>query len=133
MSKTGILFYFYCVGLLLMALFSLACGSSTRQLQSLTVSPSAASSQAQFTATGVYSDGSKVTPLPALWFTIRPWYNAANPVQFFTLDATGSASCNGNAGTFTVVATAPINSGYPLSQMTSTTPQVSGTAQLTCP
>src|SRR5258708_30035628 len=33
--------------------------------------------------------------------------NAANPVQFFNLDAAGKASCNGITGTFSVVATAP--------------------------
>jgi len=71
--------------------------------------------------------------LPALWFTIRPWYNAANSVQFFILDANGGASCNGNGGTFAVVATAPIDPSFPLSQMNSNTPQVIGTAQFTCP
>ena len=121
-------------GLLLLATVSiLACGAGHGQLQSITISPPAANGQAQFTATGSYSNGSRVTPLPALWFTIRPWYNAANPVQFFNLDATGKASCNGNAGTFTVVATAPVDPHFPLSQMNSTTPQVSGMAQLICP
>ncbi len=122
-----------CVALIVLAISMMDCGSSNRQLQSVTISPNTANSQAQFTATGSYSDGSKVTSLPALWFPLRPWYNAANPVQFFTLDATGGASCNGNAGTFNVVATAPTDPGFPLSQMSSTTPQVSGTAQLTCP
>jgi hypothetical protein len=73
-----------------------------------------------------------VTPLPALWFAIRPWYSAANPLQFFNLDATGKASCNGITGTFSVVATAPVDPRFLFPQMDSTTPQVSGMAHLTC-
>jgi len=119
--------------LIVLPIYMLGCGGSNRQLQSVTISPSTANSATQFTATGSYSDGSQVTPLPALWFTIRPWYNAANPVQFFILDGNGDASCNGNGGTFAVVATAPIDPSFPLSQMSSTTPQVVGTAQFTCP
>jgi hypothetical protein len=125
---------FYAV-VLLIACVLVACGTShgpNGQLQSVSISPAAANGQAQFTATGSYTDGSKVTPLPALWFTIRPWYNAANPLQFFNLDATGKASCNGITGTFSVVATAPVDPRFPFSQMDSTTPQVSGTAHLTC-
>jgi hypothetical protein len=120
---------------LLIACVLAGCGtgqSPNVRLQSVTINPATASSQAQFTATGTYTDGSKVTPLPALWFTIRPWYNAANPVQFFNLDKAGKASCNGNAGTFSVAATAPADPHFPLSQMNSTTPQVSGMAQLIC-
>jgi hypothetical protein len=125
-------FLFVC-GLLLLATVSIpACGARPPQLQSISVSPAIVDGQVQFTATGYYTDGSKVTPLSALWFTIRPWYNAVNPVQFFNLDETGKASCNGNAGTFSVVATAPIDPHYPLSQTNSATPQVSGMAQLTC-
>jgi hypothetical protein len=124
-------------GVVLFACVLVACGTShlpNAQLQTVSISPAAASSQAQFTATGFYSDGSKVTPLPALWFPIRPWYNAAIEVQFFNLDATGKASCDGNGGTFNVVATAPVDPHFPLSQMNSNTPPtVSGMAQFTCP
>jgi hypothetical protein len=136
--------------LLLVAAFLLACGTSQRQLQSVSISPAtakrqlqsvsisppAASGQAQFVATGFYSDGSQVTPLPALWFPIRPWYNAANPVNFFNLDDTGKASCIGSGGSpaaFAVFATAPSDPNFPLSQMDEFTPQVSGAAQLSCP
>jgi hypothetical protein len=119
---------------LLIAFSMLACGSGgSSQLQSISLSPATASGQAQFTATGTYTNGSKVTPLPALWFPIRAWYNEANPVQWIDLDAIGKASCNGITGTFSVVATAPVDPHFPLSQMNSTSPQVSGMAQLTCP
>jgi len=117
----------------LVAAALLACGSSRRQLQSITLNPATAHGQAQFTATGFYSDGSTVTPLPAKWFTIMPWYKELNFVQFFDLDDTGKASCNGNAGTFDVVASAPVDPHVPLSQMTPTSAQVSGRAHLTCP
>ena len=107
--------------------------SGQRQLQSVSISPVVADSQAQFTATGFYSDGSKVTPLPALWFPRMLWDPEANPVQWINLDETGKASCNGNAGTFKVFATAPVDPEFPLSKMDTKTPQVFGTAQLICP
>jgi hypothetical protein len=122
---------------LLVACVLAGCGAShgsNVQLQSISINPATASSQTQFTATGFYSDGSKVTPLPALWFPIRTWYNSATEVRWFNLDATGNASCDGNGGTFNVVATAPVDPHFPLSQMNSSAPpQVSGMAQLTCP
>jgi hypothetical protein len=120
----------------LVAYILVACGTSPLpkgQLQSVTINPATASSQAQFTATGSYSDGSKVTPLPALWFPRMLWDPELNPVQWINLDETGKASCNGNAGTFIVFATAPVDPKFPLSKMDSATPQVSGTAQLSCP
>jgi hypothetical protein len=44
------------LGLLLaIAIVLLACGASNRSLQSVSVSPAAATSPAQFTATGIYS------------------------------------------------------------------------------
>jgi hypothetical protein len=122
--------------ILLVASVLAACGSShspSVRLQSVTISPATANSQAQFTATGIYSDGSKVTPLPALWFPRMLWDPELNPVQWINLDGTGRASCNGNAGTFSVFATAPVDPKFPLSKMDSTTPQVFGTAQLSCP
>jgi hypothetical protein len=125
-------------GILLVAAGMVACSSISNhvpnvQLQSVTISPATANSQAQFTATGVYSDGSKVTPLPALWFPFKLWYvPPMNPVNWGSVDETGKASC-GVTGSFSVFATAPVDPHFPLSQMTPTTPQVFGTAQLSCP
>jgi len=122
---------------LLVACVLVACGIShgpSVRLQSVTISPATASSQGQFTATGFYSDGSKVTPLPALWFPIQPWYvPPMNPVRQMEVDETGSAVCGAVPGTFAVVATAPVDPHLPLSKMDPNTPQVSGAAQLTCP
>lgn len=119
---------------LLVACMMVACGTSHGPLlQSVTISPATASGQAQFTATGFYSNGSKVTPLPVLWFPVQPWYvPPMNPVNHGSVDETGKAVC-GVTGSFSVFATAPVDPHFPLSQMTPTTPQVSGMAQLTCP
>ena len=120
--------------LLVIASSILACGlGRPRMLQSVSISPTTASSQGQFTATGTYTDGSKVTPLPVVWFPIMPWYNQLNQVRWINLDATGKASCNGNPGSFSVIATAPVDPHVSLTQMNSLTLQMWGTAQLTCP
>ena len=125
-------FLFPCSVVLLIAFFMPACGSgSSNQLQSVSVSPATATGQAQFTATGTYTNGSKVTPLTALWSQNSPWSQVI--AKGFSLDANGKASCLTLAGTFTVQATAPVDPHEPLSQMVPTTPQVFGTAQLTCP
>ena len=125
-------FLFPCSVVLLIAFFMLACGSgSSNQLQSVSVSPATATGQAQFTATGTYTNGSKVTPLTALWSQNSPWSQVI--AKDFALDANGKASCLTVAGTFTIQATAPVDPHEPLSQMMPTTPQVYGTAQLTCP
>jgi len=125
-----------CSLLLLIAISIVACGNGNgnRQLQSITVSPASARSQAQFTATGKYTDGSTVSPLTALWSQDNPWIKAQIvPVEIVVDSTTGMASCGSIAGTFTVDATAPVDPHFPVSQMQPTTPQVSGTAQLTCP
>jgi hypothetical protein len=125
-------FLFPCSVVLLIAFSMLACGSgSSNQLQSVSVSPATASGQAQFTATGTYSNGSKVAPLTALWSQNSPWSQGV--ANEFSLDTNGKASCLALAGTFMIQATAPVDPHEPLSQMGPTTPQVYGTAQLTCP
>jgi hypothetical protein len=118
---------------LALAIPVLSCGMGHKQLQSITISPAVATSRAQFVATGHYSDGSQVSPLPAQWFTIMPWYNEFNEIQFFHLDANGQASCADNSGTFTVAVIAPVDPRIPAAQMTPATPQINATARLTCP
>ena len=131
--------FFPYILLLVVALSMLGCGSgkSTHgQLQSISVAPATADAQnfangqVQFTATGTYTDGSKVSPLTALWSQGSPWIKTVDGIG---LDSQGVASCLGAPGTYPVGATAPVDPHMPLSQMTMTTPQVSGTAQLTCP
>lgn len=123
-------FVLSCYGVLLSAFSMLACGTGNR-LQSINISPTEGSSQVQFIATGTYTDGSKVTPLPVLWSQNSPW--AESPVQAISLDANGMASCLTLAGTFTIQATAPVDPHVPLSKLGPTTPQVYGTATFTCP
>jgi hypothetical protein len=134
MSKTRILFYFYCAGLLLMALFSLACGSSNRQLQSLSITPAAGSTQVQFTAMGTFAGSSQTAAVNAMWWTNQPWTYPPTPF-LITVSSTGLAQCQtlAPAGTYTIWAVAPVDPSLPLSQMTMTTKQVSATAQITCP
>lgn len=124
----------------LIAFSMLACSSGNQPqslphsiLQSISIDPTTASGQAQFTATGKYADGSKVTPLTALWSDNNPWVQN-EIVPKIALDANGGVSCNSApAGTYAVWATAPIDSSVPISQLEPTTLQVHGTAQLTCP
>ena len=104
-------FLFLWTVVLLVVCVLAACGTSYlpgRQLQSVTISPATAGSQAQFTATTIYIGGQN------------------------GVDETGKASC-GVTGSFGVFATAPVDPNFPLSQMTPTTPQVFGSAQLNCP
>jgi hypothetical protein len=134
MSKPGLLLP--CVPLILIALMMLAC-SGNRQLQSITVAPASADAmnsngEVQFTATGTYSDGSKVSPLTALWTINSPWVLTPVPIGV-SVDSAGLGQCTGYVGTVTIFATAPADPGKPLAKMTMTTKQVSATAQLTCP
>lgn len=126
------------LGLLLIAasLF-VACGNRN-QLQSMTITPAQADAQnypngqVQFTAAGTYANGNQVKPLTSLWTPGVPWSEVAWPG--LTLTDAGLASCGtAKPGTYTIVATAPLDPGVPISQLSMTTPQLNGTTQLTCP
>jgi len=123
-----------------LATLAMSCGGvstsdPSRTLVSIQVTPSAATGQAQFTAIGTFSDGSKA-PVTALWtlnppFTLTP----ATPVPgWISLSSTGKAQCTGAAGNpiAGIWATAPVDPRIPISKMTMNTKNVSGTAQLTC-
>jgi hypothetical protein len=132
-----------CLALFLVSIIMLGCGSNipNGQLQSVTISPAAADAQdfpngqVQFTATATYSDGTRLKPATALWTPGLPWsLNPQVPWPAIMLDSTGLASCgSAGPGTFVIYATAPLDPHFPLSKMTMTTPQMTGTAQLTCP
>ena len=119
--------------LLVVAALNLSCAANHKQLKSITISPTTAAGQALFTATGTYSDGSKVTPLPVLWSEGNPWVTSEVVPEGIAVMGNGMASCNPVVGTFTVQGTAPVDPRMPVSQMTPMTPQVHGTARLTCP
>lgn len=121
------------LAILLLLASVLSCGSYHGQLKSITIAPAIAAGQAQFTATGTYSDGRKVHPLAVLWSEGNPWVKSDMLPEGIIVNENGMASCNPVVGTFTVEATAPIDSRVPVSQLEVITPQVRGTAQLTCP
>ena len=132
----------------LSALAATACGGD-RQLQSVTVSPSAAdakgspNSQVQFVATGIYSGSSTPVTLTGkeiLWCyggaitetKSAPGACAGNIAQFATVDQNGLAQCTSTSfqGTVYILAGTPAGSPIP-----DEGPQLKkfGSAQLTCP
>jgi len=119
--------------LLLSTISVLCCGSGHGELKGITVSPPTAAGQAQFTATGVYSDGTKVSQLPVLWSQGNPWVMSDLATEGIVVSSSGMASCEPVVGTFMVQATAPVDPHIPVSQMVLTTQQVHGTARLSCP
>lgn len=130
------LYLSFVVFLLVAAASVLGCGSS-RRLKSITITPANADAQnypggqVQFTASGTYTDGSKVNPLGVVWWGGQPWTKMPWIIQ---LDSNGLASCgSAQPGTYSVLATAPLDPNVPLTQMNMSTPQLSATAQLTCP
>jgi len=133
------------LGLLLAgAVIALGCGSapngittSTRQLQSITLTPASIAAQGQpvqFMATGHWSAAPlSVTPQSATWGVCQ---NNA-PSTAVTVSTSGLAQCaSGAKGTYTVFAADP-----PLGASTNCNAitacgggcQISGSAQLTCP
>jgi len=128
---TKVRFASSCSAVFLIAFSMLACGNGNR-LRSITISPATGNGHVQFIATGVYTDGSKVTPLPALWSEHNPW-SLISVADEISVDSNGMASCVSVPGTFPVEATAPSDPHFPLSKIGPTTPQVFGSATITCP
>lgn len=124
----------------------LACGVVTGPqgnglLQALTISPAIADAknfpngQVQFTATAVYMGGKRNSPAMALWTPGIPWaLDPQNAWPALTLNTTGLVSCGTvMPATYMIFATAPVNPSVPVPQMKMSTPQMTATAQLTCP
>lgn len=112
----------------------LACGGSSPKLQSVAVAPStAASSQAQFTATGIYNNSTTPVDITgtAFWCVGSSTGLCTADVASFAEVTAGLAECSpGFTGTVTVLAGQPanhpgVNQGAQL--------QPFGAAQLTCP
>jgi hypothetical protein len=116
-----------------------ACGSSSRMLQSITMNPQAADangSPVPFIATGNYdAPPRQVTPQPATWGACMQNI----PTNDVSVTANGMAQCGpGAVGTYTVFAYVNLGSGSckqtgPVSQCGVGPCVVTGTAQLTCP
>jgi hypothetical protein len=124
-------------------LLTLSCGgnsmmmSSTRQMQSITVSPMAAdpmssNGMVQFSAMGNFNMAPMSANVPVRWSLGNPFSTQPVPAGV-SISPTGLAQCSGFMGTITVEATAPMDPNMPLSQMSMNSMNVSGMAQLTCP
>jgi len=134
----------------LAACLTLACGSSARQIQSISVTPTSADAQnypngkVPFVATGHYNASPMtVTPLPANWGAAsQQLFNGTEVLSATTevsVDTQGVAQCTASAsGTYVVGAWVPAPSkgvclvvGGPFNE--TTCPVFEATAQLTCP
>lgn len=130
--------------LLMMTAALVACGSnmgmtSNRQLQSITVTPASGMASAtnnkevQFTATGHFNMDPMTAMVPQVTWSLA----SSDPMVMgtpagVTINSNGMAQCTTFSGMVTVMATAPMNSGMPISQM-GMNQNVTGMAQLTCP
>jgi hypothetical protein len=110
---------------------------SSRQLQSITVSPASADAKnsggmVQFTAMGNFNMDPMMAATPVRWSVGNPFSTQPVPAGV-SVDMNGLAQCSGFTGMVMIEATAPTDPNMPLSKMTMTTMNVSGMAQLTCP
>jgi hypothetical protein len=139
MSRHG--YFLFTVSLGLVISFTTACGSS-RQLQSISVSPSSADAknypkgQVQFTATGIYSASPTKATLSSISWCASPAPGACvgqNVKAGATISQNGLAQCDaGSAGTWTINASSPpTQASQPGGEMG--VPILFGSATLTCP
>jgi hypothetical protein len=139
-SKTSASFLFLLTAAVLLMTIVTGCGSmmmSTRQLQSLAVSPASAdaknsSGMVQFMAMGTFNMAPMTASTPVRWSLGNPFSTQPVPADV-SIDANGLARCSGFIGMITVEAISPMDPGMPMSQMTMNTMNVTGMAQLTCP
>jgi hypothetical protein len=124
---------------LLITIFT-GCGSmmmSTRQLQSITVSPASAdaknsSGMVQFMAMGSFNMVPMTASTPVRWSLGNAFSTQPVPAGV-SIDSNGLAHCSGFIGMITIEAVSPVDPNMPLSQMTMNTMNVTGMSQLTCP
>lgn len=110
---------------------------SSRQLQSITVSPASAdakntSGMVQFMAMGTFNMAPMTANPPVRWSLGNPFSTQPVPAGV-SIDANGLAQCSGFMGMIAVEATSPVDPNMPVSQMTMNTMNVTGMSQLTCP
>jgi hypothetical protein len=121
---------------------TISCGGrsmmmSTRQLESIMVSPASADAKnsngmVQFSAMGTFNMA-PVSATPAVRWSIGNPFSAQPVPAGVSINANGLALCSGFIGMVEIMATAPMDPSIPLSQMSMMTMNVSGMAQLTCP
>lgn len=111
--------------------------NTTREMQSITVTPMTADPMAsggmvQFMAMGNFNMAPMSASVPVRWSLGSPFSTQPAPMGV-SISANGLAQCSGFMGMITVEATAPMDPNMPLSQMSMTSRNVTGMAQLTCP
>jgi hypothetical protein len=111
--------------------------NSTRQMQSIVVTPMSANGMAsngmvQFTAMGNFNMAPMSANIPVRWSLGNPFSTQAAPMGV-SISQNGLAQCSGFMGMITVEATAPMDPNMPMSQMSMNSMNVTGMAQLTCP
>jgi len=121
-----------------------ACGSThmmgalpPRQLQSITVTPAAATAQntfrqVQFTAMGTFNMA-PMSAVPQVTWSIGDPLSMTSVPAGVTINQNGLASCSTFSGTVMIQATGSMDQSMPSMQMGMMTSNVAGTAQLTCP
>jgi hypothetical protein len=115
--------------LLLATSLALSCGSSSRQLQSITISQTVNGEQIQFVATGTFSaPPTTVTPLPAWWTFAPPGGHYTLTTQPFVLQCTVSGPYPSP-----IIAWAPADANAPSSGSLSGIRMVTGSTGATCP
>lgn len=125
----------FAISLLLLA--GLGCGTSSRQLKSISISPSSAAAQGspngqvQFVAAGHYNRAPTTSsPLPVLWAIVPGIGGQAGA----TITQSGVAQCSpGASGSFSVATWAPADPNIPIERLLTAKKVVLGTAVLTCP
>lgn len=135
----------FCASLLILpvVLAIAACGgnmmmpATTRQLQSITVTPASATAQnttrqVQFTSMGTFNMA-PMTAVPQVVWSIGSPFMPAPMASGVTINQNGLASCSTFSGMVTVQATAPMDPSMSVMQMGTMTNNISGMAQLTCP
>jgi len=121
-------------------LMTISCGGSmmmtSRQMQSITVSPASADAKSsggmvQFTAMGNFNMAPMTSNVPVRWSLGNPFSSQPVP-SGVSIDANGLAQCSGFMGMITVEAVSPMDPSMPMSQMTMNTMNIIGMAQLNC-
>ncbi len=137
------------LSLIFLSLIIVASCGSTRQLQTVALSPAAADAkdfpngQVQFSATGTYSGSSTPVPLTSkdiLWCYGGP-ASVANPtagvcagnvVQWATVDQNGMAQCNAQSQGIALILAGTV-AGLSANPDGGQALKIFGSAQLTCP
>jgi hypothetical protein len=132
MPKSEIAMNRFCALILLLSAtsLSLACGSSNRQLQSITMAQTTNGQQIEFVATGKFSSSpTTVTSIPVEWsvqLMAPPPQSYTLTTQPFLFECTGS-------GAFPIVAYAPSDPNAPLSGSWSSARMIQASEVITCP